>query len=104
LSREEVHRLAANSLTESRELAARKEIDEMKSQLDQLLTSNRKVFDQFSGKLHQTEQATLRDFFREAEEASRDQDAEKLKTSLEAMQRASDLLAEAMMRGGDVSI
>ncbi|MCI0412443.1 molecular chaperone DnaK [bacterium] len=99
LSRDEVTRLASNTQVEMKQASVRKEIDEMKNQLDQLLTSNRKVFDQFSKKLDEQELVQLKNVFWEAEQASHAQDAQKMKSSLEAMQRASTLLAQAMLRG-----
>jgi hypothetical protein len=56
------------------------------------------VYDQLSMKLDQQEHATLQSIFEEAEDACRNLDAEKMKESLEAMQRASSLLTEAMLR------
>jgi molecular chaperone DnaK len=99
LSREEVTRLASNTQVEMKHASVRREIDEMKNQLDQLLTSNRKVFDQFAKKLDEQELVQLKNVFWEAEQASHAQDAQKMKSSLEAMQRASTLLAQAMLRG-----
>jgi molecular chaperone DnaK len=99
LSREEVTRLAQNTQVEQKQAHVRKELDEMKSQLDQLLSSNKKVFDQFSKKLDEQELVQLKNVFWEAEQACVHQDAGKMKSSLEAMQRASTLLAQAMLRG-----
>jgi molecular chaperone DnaK len=98
LSREEVHRLATRSANEQKLVTVSKELDEIRTQLDQLLASNKKVYDQFSTKLEEAEQVSLRNVFNEAEEACRVQDAQKMRTSLEAMQRASTLLAQAMLR------
>jgi len=103
LSREEVTRLATNTQVEMKQATVRRELDEMKNQLDQLLNSNRKVFDQFSKKLDEQELVQLKNVFWEAEQACQNQDAQKMKSSLEAMQRASTLLAQAMLRG-DASI
>jgi molecular chaperone DnaK len=99
LSREEVTRLATNTQVEMKQASAQRDLDEMKNQLDQLLSSNRKVFDQFSKKLDEQELVQLKNVFWEAEQACQNQDAQKMKTSLEAMQRASTLLAQAMLRG-----
>lgn len=103
LSRDEVNRLATNTQIETKQASARRELDEMKNQLDQLLTSNKKVFDQFAKKLDEQELVQLKNVFWEAEQACRAVDAQKMKSSLEAMQRASTLLAQAMLRG-DASI
>jgi molecular chaperone DnaK len=103
LTREEVNRLTNETVTEQKEAAARREVDEIKNQLDQLLASNRKVYDQFSTKLDEQEQAALQIVFKDAEDAARLLDAQKMKDSLEAMQRASTLLAQAMLRT-DLSI
>jgi molecular chaperone DnaK len=103
LSRDEVNRLTSNTQIETKQASVKKELDEMKNQLDQLLTSNKKVFDQFAKKLDEQELVQLKNVFWEAEQASRAEDAQKMKTSLEAMQRASTLLAQAMLRG-DASI
>ena len=99
LSRDEVNRLTANTQIELKQASVKKELDEMKNQLDQLLTSNKKVFDQFSKKLDEQELVQLKNVFWEAEQACKAQDAHKMKASLEAMQRASTLLAQAMLRG-----
>ena len=98
LSREEVNRLTAHTVQQQRETALQKEQNEIKGQLDQLLTSNKKVYDQLSMKLDDQEHATLKGIFEDAEEACLNLDAEKMKESLEAMQRASSLLTEAMLR------
>lgn len=98
LTREEVNRLTNETVTEQKQTAVRREVDEVKNQLDQLLASNRKVFDQFSTKLDEQEQAALQIVFKDAEDAARLLDAQKMKDSLEAMQRASTLLAQAMLR------
>lgn len=98
LTREEVNRLTNETVTEQKQAAERREVDEVKNQLDQLLASNRKVFDQFSTKLDEQEQAALQIVFKDAEDAARLLDAQKMKDSLEAMQRASTLLAQAMLR------
>jgi molecular chaperone DnaK len=103
LSRDEVNRLTANTQIEMKQASARREVDDMKNQLDQLLTSNRKVFDQFAKKLDEQELVQLKNVFWEAEQACKALDTQKMKTSLEAMQRASTLLAQAMLRG-DASI
>ena len=103
LSREEVTRLANDTISEQREASDRRELDEVKSQLDQLLASNRKVYQQFATKLDEHEQATLESVFKDAEEAARENDTQRMKDSLEAMQRASTLLAQAMLRS-DFSI
>jgi molecular chaperone DnaK len=103
LSREEVTRLANDTIMEQREAADRRELDEVKSQLDQLLASNRKVYQQFATKLDEHEQATLESVFKDAEEAAKENDTQRMKDSLEAMQRASTLLAQAMLRS-DFSI
>jgi molecular chaperone DnaK len=98
LSREEVTRLANQVAEEQVVVATRKESSELKMQLDQLLASNRKVYDQFSRRLDQSEQESILGLFMQAEEASRGEDAGRMKSSLEALQRASTLLAQAMMR------
>jgi molecular chaperone DnaK len=103
LSRDEVNRLTSNTQIETKQASVKKELDEMKNQLDQLLTSNKKVFDQFAKKLDEQELVQLKNVFWEAEQACRVADAQKMKASLEAMQRASTLLAQAMLRG-DASI
>jgi molecular chaperone DnaK len=103
LSREEVTRLANDTIAEQREAADRRELDEVKNQLDQLLASNRKVYQQFATKLDEHEQATLESVFKDAEEAAKENDTQRMKDSLEAMQRASTLLAQAMLRS-DFSI
>jgi molecular chaperone DnaK len=103
LSREEVTRLTNDTILEQREAADRRELDEVKSQLDQLLASNRKVYQQFATKLDEHEQATLESVFKDAEEAAKENDTQRMKDSLEAMQRASTLLAQAMLRS-DFSI
>jgi molecular chaperone DnaK len=99
LSREEVHQLAQNTATEQQQAIAKRETEDIKTQLDQLLASNKKVYDQFSAKLDAQEQARLQNVFLEAEDACRNQDPQKMKASLEAMQRASTVLAQAMLRG-----
>lgn len=99
LSREEVSRLTKATVAEQEMNAEKKQVQEMKSRLDQLLVSNKKVYDQFSKKLEGQEQEDIKDLFQQAEEASRLEDAEKIRTSLEALQRASTMLAQAMMRG-----
>lgn len=98
LTREEVNRLTNETVTEQKQAVVRREVDEVKNQLDQLLASNRKVFDQFSTKLDEQEQSALQIVFKDAEDAARLLDAQKMKDSLEAMQRASTLLAQAMLR------
>ena len=103
LSREEVTRLANDTIAEQKEAADRREYDEVKNQLDQLLASNRKVYQQFATKLDEHEQATLESVFKDAEEAAKENDTQRMKDSLEAMQRASTLLAQAMLRS-DFSI
>lgn len=103
LSREEVTRLANDTIAEQKEAADRQELDEVKNQLDQLLASNRKVYQQFATKLDEHEQATLESVFKDAEEAAKENDTQRMKDSLEAMQRASTLLAQAMLRS-DFSI
>lgn len=103
LSREEVNRLTTDTIHEQRQTALRKEVDEVKTQLDQLLASNRKVYGQFSTKLDPMERESLESTFQEAENASKDIDGDRMKASLEAMQRASTLLAQAMLRS-DVSM
>lgn len=103
LSREEVTRLANDTIAEQKESADRRELDEVKNQLDQLLASNRKVYQQFATKLDEHEQATLESVFKDAEEAAKENDTQRMKDSLEAMQRASTLLAQAMLRS-DFSI
>jgi molecular chaperone DnaK len=103
LSREEVTRLANDTIAEQKEAADRRELDEVKNQLDQLLASNRKVYQQFATKLDEHEQATLESVFKDAEEAAKENDTQRMKDSLEAMQRASTLLAQAMLRS-DFSI
>lgn len=99
LSREEVNRLTQTTVEEQKVAANRKELDEIKNQLDQLLASNKKVYDRFSTKLDQGEQATLQTVFQEAEEACEAADTKRMRESLEAMQRASTLLTQAMLRG-----
>lgn len=99
LSREEVHRLTENTVQEQKESAGRKELEEIRNQLDQLLASNRKVYDRFSANLDQSEQADLQDVFHQAEDACKQEDTQKMRESLEAMQRASTLLTQAMLRG-----
>jgi molecular chaperone DnaK len=99
LTREEVNRLTTETVTEQKQAAIKREVDEVKTQLDQLLASNRKVFDQFAMKLDDQEQAALQIVFKDAEDAARLLDTDKMKESLEAMQRASTLLAQAMLRG-----
>ncbi|MCI0441628.1 molecular chaperone DnaK, partial [bacterium] len=69
LSREEVTRLANDTIAEQKEASDRREFDEVKNQLDQLLASNRKVYQQFATKLDEHEQATLESVFKDAEEA-----------------------------------
>jgi molecular chaperone DnaK len=103
LSREEVNRLASDTVSEQKEASSRKELEEVKNQLDQLLASNRKVYQQFVTKLDEHEQATLETVFKDAEEAAKENDTQRMKDSLEAMQRASTLLAQAMLRS-DFSI
>lgn len=103
LSREEVTRLANDTIAEQKEAADRREYDEVKNQLDQLLASNRKVYQQFATKLDEHEQATLESVFKDVEEAAKENDTQRMKDSLEAMQRASTLLAQAMLRS-DFSI
>ena len=103
LSREEVTRLANDTIAEQKEAADRRELDEVKNQLDQLLASNRKVYQQFATKLDEHEQATLESVFKDAEEAAKENDTQRMRDSLEAMQRASTLLAQAMLRS-DFSI
>jgi molecular chaperone DnaK len=103
LSREEVTRLANDTISEQKEAADRRELDEVKNQLDQLLASNRKVYQQFATKLDEHEQATLESVFKDAEEAAKENNTGRMKESLEAMQRASTLLAQAMLRS-DFSI
>lgn len=103
LSREEVTRLANDTIAEQKEAADRREYDEVRNQLDQLLASNRKVYQQFATKLDEHEQATLESVFKDAEEAAKENDTQRMKDSLEAMQRASTLLAQAMLRS-DFSI
>ncbi|MCI0612377.1 molecular chaperone DnaK [bacterium] len=103
LSREEVTRLANDTIAEQKEASDRREFDEVKNQLDQLLASNRKVYQQFATKLDEHEQATLESVFKDAEEAAKENDTQRMKDSLEAMQRASTLLAQAMLRS-DFSI
>jgi molecular chaperone DnaK len=103
LSREEVTRLANDTISEQKEAADRRELDEVKNQLDQLLASNRKVYQQFATKLDEHEQATLESVFKDAEEAAKENDTQRMRDSLEAMQRASTLLAQAMLRS-DFSI
>jgi len=103
LSREEVTRLANDTIAEQKEASDRRELDEVKNQLDQLLASNRKVYQQFATKLDEHEQATLESVFKDAEEAAKENDTQRMKDSLEAMQRASTLLAQAMLRS-DFSI
>src|SRR5262245_3695860 len=103
LSREEVTRLANDTIAEQKEAADRRELDEVKTKLDQLLASNRKVYQQIATKLDEHEQATLESVFKDAEEAARENDTQRMKDSLEAMQRASTLLAQAMLRS-DFSI
>ncbi len=98
LSRDEVHRLATNTVQEQKQAAAVKDLDGIKNQLGQLLASNKKVYEQFSNKLDGQEQMTLTGFFHEAEEACRVEDANKMKISLEAMQKASTMLTQAMLR------
>ena len=99
LSREEVHRLASNTMNEQKQAGVRKDLDIIKNQLDQLLASNKKVYSQFATKLDATEQQTLESVFSEAEEACRQDDRQKIKSSLEAMQKASSILTQAMLRG-----
>lgn len=98
LSREEVTRLTRATVEEQQQTAVTKELTQMKNQLSQLLISNRKVYDQFSKKLNNEEQEQILGTFKDAEDASNDQDESKIKTSLEALQGASTLLAQAMMR------
>lgn len=98
LSRDEVHRLATNTVQEQKQATALKDLDGIKNQLGQLLASNRKVYEQFSNKLDGQEQMTLTGFFHDAEEACRVEDANKMKISLEAMQKASSMLTQAMLR------
>jgi len=98
LSRDEVTRLATNTVQEQKEAAAVRDLDGIKNQLGQLLASNKKVYEQFSNKLDGHEQSTLTGFFHEAEEACRMEDANKMKISLEAMQKASTMLTQAMLR------
>src|SRR5262249_52461701 len=98
LSREEVTRLASNTITEQKKAIASKELNAVRNQLEQLLVSNRKVYDQFLRKLDEQEQHTLQTVFRDAEEACKVQDEQQMKSSMEAMQRASSLLAQAMLR------
>lgn len=98
LSREEVSRLTKASVVEQQQVAITKEVAQMKNQLDQLLTSNRKVYDQFAQKLNQEEQEQILGAFKDAEDASDDQDEIKMRSSLDALQSASNLLAQAMMR------
>jgi len=99
LSREEVHRLATNTMNEQKQAGVRKDLDVIKNQLDQLLASNKKVYSQFATKLDANEQQTLESVFSEAEEACRQDDRQKIKSSLEAMQKASSILTQAMLRG-----
>jgi molecular chaperone DnaK len=98
LSREEVTRLTRASVVEEEQAVVTKEMLHMKSQLDQLLVSNRKVYNQFSKKLNNEEQEQILGTFEDAEQASNQQDESRIKTSLEALQSASTLLAQAMMR------
>lgn len=98
LSREEVSRLTKATVVEQQQTAMTKEMMQMKAQLDQLLVSNRKVYDQFSKKLSNEEQEQILGVFQDAEDASNQQDEPRIKTSLEALQSASTLLAQAMMR------
>lgn len=103
LSREEVKKLTHETVQEQKQTVVRKELEEVKTQLDQLLASNRKVYSQFSSKLDSSEQESLEMTFREAEDACKQYDGDKMRSSLEAMQRASTLLAQAMLRS-DVSM
>jgi len=98
LSREEVHRLATYTVQEQKQAAATRDIEGIKNQLGQLLASNKKVYEQFSNKLDGQEQTALTVFFHEAEEACRIEDEQKMKISLEAMQKASTMLTQAMLR------
>ncbi len=93
-----MHRLASNTMSEQKQATVRKDLDGIRNQLDQLLASNKKVYDQFAEKLDEQEHATLQMVFQEAEEACRLEDKQKIKSSLEAMQKASSILTQAMLR------
>jgi molecular chaperone DnaK len=99
LSREEVNRLTSLTVEEQQQTTARKEQSELRTQLEQILASNKKVYQEFSTNLDESERSSMEDVFIAAEDACNDVDQNRMRQSLEAMQKASTLLAQAMLRG-----
>lgn len=98
LTPKEVEHLALTAAKEEKEIKSTKEIEASKTQLRDLLDSNKRVFAQFGSRLDESEQVTVKTVFQSAEEALSNNDLAAINNSIEQMQRASSLLAEAMLR------
>lgn len=98
LTPKEVEHLALTAAKEEKETKSTKEIEASKNQLKDLLESNKRVFEQFGSRLDESEQVTVKTVFQSAEEALSNNDLAAINNSIEQMQRASSLLAEAMLR------
>ncbi len=98
LTPKEVEHLALTAAKEEKETKSTKEIEASKNQLRDLLESNKRVFEQFGSRLDESEQVTVKTVFQSAEEALTNNDINAINNSIEQMQRASSLLAEAMLR------
>jgi molecular chaperone DnaK len=98
LTPKEVEHLALTAAKEEKEVKTSKEIEASKNQLRDLLESNKRVFEQFGSRLDESEQVTVKTVFQTAEEALSNNDIKAINNSIEQMQRASSLLAEAMLR------
>jgi len=98
LTPKEVEHLALSASKEEKDVKISKEVEGSKIQLKDLLESNKRVYQQFGSKLDSTEQSTVDTVIKGAEDALAGNDAIAISKSIEQMQRASTLLAEAMLR------
>ncbi|OGF66987.1 MAG: molecular chaperone DnaK [Candidatus Fischerbacteria bacterium RBG_13_37_8] len=98
LTPKEVEHLALSASKEEKQEKVTKEVEAIRSQLKDLLESNKRVFEQFGSRLEESEQVTVKTVLQSAEEALSKGNSSAINTSIEQMQRASSLLAEAMLR------
>ena len=105
LARQDVERLALKASSEMEERKKRQQVETYRKELEDLVESSRKAYEQFEAQLEEVERKTIEVVLKNAEEALKSDSAEKIQEAIEQVKRASEIITQAMFRmsldGGD---
>ncbi len=98
LSRKEVERLALKAAEEVAQQKQQKEIEQRRRELQELLESSQKVYEQFETYLNETEKTTIQQVFQQARNVLESNNLDELKEAISQIQQTTEILTQAVFR------